>query len=88
MSEHPRSLIGKLIQDLVQQRDELKLDLHLGTQEAKEQWEKLEDKLFQLRQRFQPAQEAAEDSAEQVWDALKLLAGEVKDGFDRVRKSL
>jgi len=88
MDENSPSFIEKMIQDLTRQRDELKLNLHLGTQEAKEQWEKLEEKLFHLKQRLEPAKQAAEESAGNVWEAVRILAGEVKDGFDRIRKSI
>lgn len=88
MHEDSPSRIEKLIQDLTQQRDELKLKLHLGTQEAKEQWEKLEEKLHRLKERLEPARGAAEESAGNVWEAVRLLAGEVKDGFDRIRNSI
>ena len=88
MKEHPRSLVGKLIQDLLQQRDELRVTLNLGSKEVKEQLAKLDDKLYQLRQQFEPTREAVDNSAEDVWDAMKLLGGEIKEGFDRVRKTL
>lgn len=88
MDENSPSFVEKMIQDLTRQRDELKLNLHLGTQEAKEQWDKLEDKLYQLKQRLEPTKQAAEESASSVWDAVRLLGGEIKEGFDKIRKSL
>jgi hypothetical protein len=87
MTEEKKTLVVRLVDDLMRQRDELKLNLHLGSQEAKDQWEKVEEQLFQLRKRMEPVQNAAEESADHVWEALQLLAGEVKDGFDRIRKS-
>lgn len=88
MDEEKRSLLEQLIHDLTQQRDELKLNMHLGSQDAKDQLEKLEEKLFQLKKRLEPVQQAAGESAEHIWEAVQLLAGELKDGFDRIRKSL
>lgn len=88
MNEDSRSIVGKLIDELVHQRDELKLKMHLGSIEAKDQLSKLEDQLFQLRQRFAPAKEAVDETAEEVWDALKLLGSEIKVGLDRIWKSL
>ncbi len=88
MQENERSTIGKLIDDLAQQRDELRLKIHLGSMEAQEQLQKLDDQLFQLRQRFVPTKAAIDETADDVWDALKLLGGEIKEGFDRIRKSL
>jgi hypothetical protein len=88
MDEEKRSLLEQLIHDLTQQRDELKLNMHLGSQDAKDQLEKLEEMLFQLKKRLEPVQQAAGESAEHIWEAVQLLAGELKDGFDRIRKSL
>jgi hypothetical protein len=88
MEENSKSVVGKLIDELTQQRDELRLQIHLGSVEAKEQLGKLEDQLFQLRQRYLPTQEAVEETAEDVWDALKLVGSEIKVGFDRIWKSL
>jgi uncharacterized membrane protein YukC len=88
MDENKRSLLQQLIHDLTQQRDELKLNMHLGSQDAKDQMEKMEEKLYQLKKRLEPVQQAAGESAEHIWEAVQLLAGEVKDGFDRIRKSL
>ncbi len=88
MEENSKSIVGKLIDELTQQRDELRLQIHLGSIEAKQELSKLEDQLFQLRQRYVPAKEAVEETAEDVWDALKLLGGEIKLGLDRIWKSL
>lgn len=87
MDEEKRSRLEQWIHELTQQRDELKLNMHLGSQDAKDQLEKLEEKLFQLKKRLEPVQQAAGESAENIWEAVQLLAGELKDGFDRIRKS-
>ena len=67
MNDQSQSLIEKMIHELMQQRDELKVRLHLGTQEVRDQWDKVEDKLFQLKKKYEPVQTAAEDTAENVW---------------------
>jgi chromosome segregation ATPase len=87
MDEQSKTMVGKLIEELTQQRDELGLQMHLAGMDAKDQLAKLEEKFFQLRQQFAPAKEAVDDSADDVWDALKLLGSEIKEGFDRIRKS-
>ncbi|MDP1562194.1 MAG: hypothetical protein Q8M16_12515 [Pirellulaceae bacterium] len=88
MDANPKQLVGKLIDELAHQRDELKLKLHLGSVEAKEQLGKLEERLFQLRQRHVAAIEALDETSAEVWDALKLLGSEIQVGFDRIWKSL
>jgi hypothetical protein len=87
MSE-TKQYVSQLLSDLKQQRDELRLQIHLGGKELKEQWNALEDKLLDLDRRCEPIKEAVGDTAEDVWESLKLLGGEVKEGFQRIRKSL
>ncbi len=83
-----RKQLDDLICSLKKQRDELAVQIHLGKAEAKQQWDKVTAQLDQLNRDYQPAKEAAEESAENILAALKLVAGEVQEGFDRVRKSL
>ena len=88
MSAEKKSYIADLINDLKQQRDELRLQMHLGSEELKDEWDKLEEKLAQLNHRFEPVKDAVEDTAEDVWESLKLVGGEIREGFHRIRKSL
>lgn len=83
-----RSRIAELVSSLKQQRDELKLQIHLGSTEAKEEWDGLEEKFRQLTKDYEPLKTAVDESASDVWESLKLVAGELKDGFQRIRKSL
>jgi hypothetical protein len=84
MSES-RDLVDKLITGLKQQRDELKLQMHLGKEELKGEWDKVEGKLSKLSDDFEPVKDAIEESAESVFASLKLVAGEIKQSFDRIR---
>lgn len=88
MSEEKKTLIAELISDLKRQRDQLRVQIHLGGEDLKEEWDKLEDKLSQLNHRFDPVKDAVEDTAEDVWESLKLVGGEIKEGFSRIRKAL
>jgi DNA-binding SARP family transcriptional activator len=76
------------INDLRQQRDELSLQMHLAKAEAKEEWGKVTAKLDQLSKDHEPLKDAVEETAGNVFAALKLVAGEVQEGFRRIRKSL
>jgi hypothetical protein len=83
-----KTVIGEMIANLRQQRDELALQMHLGKAEAKQQWEKLEEQLAQLAAQYEPLQDAAEDAAENVWAGLELTAKEVQRGFQNVSRAL
>jgi hypothetical protein len=86
MSE--RDHLAQLISRLKQQRDELALQIHLGKQEAKDEWEKVTAKLDELTREYDPLKDAVEETAGNVFDALKLVAGEIEEGFQRIRKTL
>jgi hypothetical protein len=88
MREKKRKSMDELIRQLKHERDELKLKIHLGKLEVKDEWGELQDKLAALENRFRPVGEAAGETAEDVWESLKLLGGEIRDGFKRIRKSL
>lgn len=83
-----RRLLTNMIDDLRAERDELSLQIHLGKQEAKSEWKALTKTLDDLNDRYEPAKDAARESGEDVWDAMKLVADEIKDGFHRIRESI
>ncbi len=88
MPQQEKTLVGELISDLKQQRDQLRVKIHLGGQELKDEFEKLDDKLSQLNHRYDPLKDAVGETAGEVWDSLKLFGSEIKDGFVRIRKSI
>ena len=83
-----QNLLSEAISALKQQRDELALKMHLAENEAKEEFEAAKDKLDQLTTEYDPLKDAVSESAENVAESLKLVADEVLDSFDRIRKSL
>jgi uncharacterized coiled-coil DUF342 family protein len=83
-----RELVAELISSLKQQRDEIALKIHLGKSELKEEWERLETKLQELNDRYEPAREAAGEAAGKVFDSLKATAHEIGEGFQKIRKAL
>ena len=88
MGEQKRTAFEELLSQLKQERDELKLKIHLGKQELKDEWSVLQDKLAGLDDRFRPVRDAAGETADDVWESLKLVGGEIRDGFKRIRNSL
>ncbi len=86
MSE--RENVNQLISTLQQERDELGVKLHLAGKEAKQEYDRLAERIGELLQQYEPARHAVEETAENVFAALRLAAEEMKAGFDRVRKSI
>jgi len=58
MPETQNTIVGELITDLKQQRDYLRLKIHLGGEELKDEFTKLDDKLIRLNHRFDPLKDA------------------------------
>jgi uncharacterized coiled-coil DUF342 family protein len=85
---HRYERLEQLISSLKQQRDELAMKIHLGKDELKDEWRDLNEKLVHLSKRFEPLKDAAGETSEDVWEALKLVGEEVKNGFNRIRKAL
>jgi hypothetical protein len=87
MSE-TRGRVHELISNLKQERDELAVRMHLAGAEAKQEWNRLDDKVNQLAHRFDPLKKAVGETNDDVWISLKLLGEELQHGFQRIRKSL
>jgi hypothetical protein len=80
--------LDKMIHQLKQERDELKVKLHLGKEDLKDEWDELRVKLDRLSEDYAPLKRAVGETADDVWASLTLVAGEIRDGFHRIRKSL
>ncbi len=80
--------IETLIEGLRQQRDQLKVQLHLAQAEAKEEWDEAEKKLQHLTAKLDQVGKETGKASEEVFEAAKLVAEEIKRGYERVRKLL
>ena len=80
--------IEALIEGLRQQRDAIQVQLHLGKAEAKQEWEELEKKLEHLRAKAKVVGGEAQAVSQDVFEAAKLLAEEIKRGYERIRRQL
>ena len=83
-----REQLASLISKLKQQRDELAVKLHLGKAEVQEECDRVTARLDELSREYEPLKGAVRETSDNVLAALKLVAGEVQEGFDRIRKSL
>jgi hypothetical protein len=91
MTERKEGL-DDLIESLKQQRDELRVQMHLAGAEAKEEWERLEKKwnrfVAEKSAESKPVRDAVEESAKDVGTALEQVAEELKKGYQRIRSLL
>lgn len=79
---------AELVEKLKQQRDELRLKIHLAKADARDEWEELEGKWEGLKERLRAAGEEASEARGDIGAAARELAAELKRGYDRIRDRL
>ena len=79
-----------LMQDLKQVRDEMRLQIHLASKEAKEEWDELEDKMEDFSAKAKKFSDDAKlrETGEGLSDALGKVGHELKLGYERLRKAM
>jgi hypothetical protein len=80
--------LKKMVDGLKQQRDEINVQLHLAKAEVREEWDKLEPKWEDVKGKMDTVSEVAGQTAESVTAAAGLIADEIKQGYDRIKKAL
>ncbi|GAB4353833.1 MAG: hypothetical protein Kow0073_10200 [Immundisolibacter sp.] len=85
---NPREDLKALLDTLATQRDELVVQAHLARLEAQEEWQQLEKRLSELRQKAATAAEIGGDTARELLATAKLAGEEILRGYERLRKSL
>jgi hypothetical protein len=84
--------IDDLVKSVQQQRDELRVQMHLAKADAKDEWVGLEKKvdrfLADAEAQSKPLRGAVADSAKDVGTALELVGDEIRKSYERVRDLL
>lgn len=70
---------------LRQQRDELRLQIHLARAEARDEWEQMERKWHDAELKLAAMGRGTRESAADVGAALGLLADEIGKAYRRIR---
>ena len=74
------------VHDLEQQRDELRVRLHLGKADAQDEWERQRVRLDEFKVRLARGADAAGETAEKFETAMKAAVDELRSGLEQVRK--
>lgn len=78
--------LKKLEDAVLQQRDELRVKLHLAKADARDEWEALERKLDEARGKFELVRQNADESLDDIGAAARLLGDEILKGYERLRR--
>jgi hypothetical protein len=80
--------LEKFRNGLFQQRDELLVQLNLAKMEAREEWDRTEQKLEEFKTKLDGIAEEAKDASDDVWTSVKMLGEEIKTAYDRIKSRL
>ena len=80
--------LDELLEKLKQGRDELNVKIHLGTAEAKDLWHETEGKWRHLRSQLDEIDNDTGDVARDIGATAMLIAEEIKEGYERLKKML
>ena len=69
-------------------RDDLRVRVHLGKAEVRDQWEELEKDWHRAEGRMKAIGESSRESAKDVKAAAGLLVEQLRDAYHRLRKLL
>lgn len=75
--------IDKVVAELKQKRDELALQIHLGSKEAQEEWAALEKRWEKFS-----ADARLGESADEIGAAASTLGDELKTAYERIKKAM
>ena len=78
-----RARIEKIFQDLQPEIDELKVKLHLAKADAKDEWAKWEEKLADYKVK---ADRTGGEAGDILEEKAKVIAAELRDGIEKLRK--
>ena len=85
--EEIKSRWDKLIEDLQRERDEIRVRLNLARKEADAELDKLDARIEDFKARSKDARGVADSALDDIEAAAKKLWEEIREGFDRVRKT-
>lgn len=83
-----RDTLKEEIEAFRQLRDELRVQTELGKADLRDKAHELEQRWHRLEARLEGARKDAKADAEDVREAVRLLARELRDGFEHLRGRL
>jgi predicted DNA-binding protein (UPF0278 family) len=76
------------LNELRRMRDELRVQAHLGRAEVRDRWDALERGLEAFEQRVKRASRAAQEPLKTLEDDVRKLAGDLREGYRRIRDAI
>lgn len=85
MSDMKERIQG-MVDNLREDRDELRVQMRLAKMEASDEWREIETKLAKLEAKTKELGGATAQASKEIGAAAKLLGQEIRDGFKSIAK--
>lgn len=79
-----KTIFNKLLSELEQKRDELKLQAHFFKKETKDEWEMLEKKWHHFKGSAHHVGHEGKEASKDIFAATQLLGEELKASYKRI----
>jgi SMC interacting uncharacterized protein involved in chromosome segregation len=83
-----REDLTRLLETLKQERDELRVKMHLAKLEVQEEWEKAEKQWESFKAKAEKVLEDSREIAEELAESAKVVGEELKNAYVRIRQRL
>jgi uncharacterized protein YoxC len=80
--------ISQELDELKRLRDELRVQIHLGTAETRDLWEKTEQRFAGLETRLKELKREVKGPLQDVGEATRYLLDEIGNAYRQIRKAL
>ncbi|MBN2871231.1 MAG: hypothetical protein JXK04_09795 [Campylobacterales bacterium] len=83
-----RTDMNELLETLKQDRDELRVRMHLARMELKEEWEEAEKKWEHFKPKVDEMLRDTKGSRDEIVKSTKIIGEELKNAYRRIRERL
>ncbi len=80
--------LAQISEQLKQERDEIKLKVHLASMEAKDEWEQAETTWAGLKDNLDDIVDETKETTEELLASAKVIADELGQTYERIKKRL
>jgi len=80
--------VEALIESLRRERDELRLKIHLGKAEVRDEWDRLERRWEEVKPKLEEAGKITADVSRNLGTAAGIAAEEIRAGYRKIRDAL
>ena len=80
--------LENLTDKIKHQRDELQVRMHLAGMDAKEEWEKAEEKWDEFKHKAAEIKDDTQETTEELVNATKIIGEEISQAYKRIVERL